>query len=552
MNIQKKKNAFTLVELIIVITILGILATIAFVSFQWYTKDSRDSNRLANINNFQKSLEIYKTKVWIYPVPENITSTWQVDWLDLIYVGSIWDTISRQLSLSKTPVDPLLNDNYIYGTDTNYLTYQISTILENYNANIIIPTTYAYWYKAKVVWNYTWLLKKSSKVYNIPSIIFTWSGDLTSNQTYFVIDKGENLPYKVSWNDSGNLNSTQILKSITSKDNLTITGVLISDWDSNSWSLSQTLGYDIDEVWIAYYGEKKYISDIKVTWDSTINTPEVYNCIWSLVTAHADIINNTWLQVNTNYQNTNISNSCYYTCKSWFWWNNCEIVIPTCNYGEDGTTWVCRDPYWNNVITLNHFDGNLNDEKWSTFSHNGNSSIVSNSYKFWNWSVAFDGNGDYINGTTNSTDAFWDWDYTVELWIKLNTTNQASFFESTNIWWLWSRQGSFIFRYNWDQFHLFSMWSDEVFNASLNSYIWEWIHVAIARSSGTTKLFLNGNVVWTSTKYYNDSIWAKNIWTFCDSTGLSPNWNFDEYRITKWVARYTSNFTPPIQAFPNQ
>jgi len=41
----KKKKAFTLVELIVVITILTILGTIAFISLQGYSRDARDSTR---------------------------------------------------------------------------------------------------------------------------------------------------------------------------------------------------------------------------------------------------------------------------------------------------------------------------------------------------------------------------------------------------------------------------------------------------------------------------------------------------------------------------
>ena len=81
--LKKNKIGFTLVELIIVITILAILATIAFISFQWYTKDSRDTNRLATINSLEKWLQIHQVKVWKLPLPENainITYSWTAIW----------------------------------------------------------------------------------------------------------------------------------------------------------------------------------------------------------------------------------------------------------------------------------------------------------------------------------------------------------------------------------------------------------------------------------------------------------------------------------------
>lgn len=55
---KKQKNAFTLVELIVVITILAILWTIAFINLQWYSMWARDSKRVSDISNIQK-------KIWI-------------------------------------------------------------------------------------------------------------------------------------------------------------------------------------------------------------------------------------------------------------------------------------------------------------------------------------------------------------------------------------------------------------------------------------------------------------------------------------------------------
>ena len=61
------KKGFTLVELIVSITILAILWTIAIISFQWYTKNSRDSVRIADVNNLQTWLELFQVKSWKYP-----------------------------------------------------------------------------------------------------------------------------------------------------------------------------------------------------------------------------------------------------------------------------------------------------------------------------------------------------------------------------------------------------------------------------------------------------------------------------------------------------
>jgi hypothetical protein len=78
-----------------------------------------------------------------------------------------------------------------------------------------------------------------------------------------------------------------------------------------------------------------------------------------------------------------------------------------------------------------------------------------------------------------------------------------------------------------------------------------WHHIAVARSGTATKLFVNGTQVgstFTDTRNYAST-------QFC--FGGETSWfssvgaYYDEIRITKGVARYTANFTPPIAAFPD-
>jgi len=55
---KNTKNAFTLVELIVVITILAILGTIAFISLQGYSADARNSKRTSDIGNIQSAISL--------------------------------------------------------------------------------------------------------------------------------------------------------------------------------------------------------------------------------------------------------------------------------------------------------------------------------------------------------------------------------------------------------------------------------------------------------------------------------------------------------------
>ena len=57
-----KNQAFTLVELIVVVTILAILATIGFVSYSRYLTGVRDTNRIASLTSISDGLELYRTR----------------------------------------------------------------------------------------------------------------------------------------------------------------------------------------------------------------------------------------------------------------------------------------------------------------------------------------------------------------------------------------------------------------------------------------------------------------------------------------------------------
>lgn len=86
---------FTLVELIVVVTIVSILSTIGFVTYTDYLKWVRDGNRLQQISEIYRAMELYATRIQL-PFPDNsisvVAGTTQIgyQW----YAGkSVLDTI---------------------------------------------------------------------------------------------------------------------------------------------------------------------------------------------------------------------------------------------------------------------------------------------------------------------------------------------------------------------------------------------------------------------------------------------------------------------------
>ncbi len=210
MQIQRKQ-AFTLVELIVVITIMAILWTIAFISFQWYSRSARDSRRISDVQNLKKALEIYQVQSSRYPIPSTPTDI-EYLWTTIRTQWTIWDSVATNLSkiLSKKPIDPLTDSEYTYSVLNTWLEYELwliredSSVLSN-NTNIYLNTqTYASNIQAYVTWNYNWQVAKVSiwavdYILAIPSII-NW--DITVSdiieiieQKTLVYDGYDNIPY---------------------------------------------------------------------------------------------------------------------------------------------------------------------------------------------------------------------------------------------------------------------------------------------------------------------------------------------------------------------
>jgi prepilin-type N-terminal cleavage/methylation domain-containing protein len=177
---KKNRNWFTLVELIVVITILAILWTIAFISLQWYSKSTRDSKRLSDLNNFRTTVELYQVSQWRYPDPDNawdITYSWSVvrsQW-------TVWESVVRQLKwLPSIPYDPLTETEYTYSVLNTKKEYQIWTIFEDDSlSSKIVNKSYALDKEkalAHILWTYNWVAAKVSTwettfVLSVPSII---------------------------------------------------------------------------------------------------------------------------------------------------------------------------------------------------------------------------------------------------------------------------------------------------------------------------------------------------------------------------------------------
>lgn len=211
------------------------------------------------------------------------------------------------------------------------------------------------------------------------------------------------------------------------------------------------------------------------------------------------------------------------------------------------------DPFFANVKALLHLDGTngsttITDQiaghAWSVIS---NAQLSTAQFKFGSASLLLDGANDAVRATSADF-TVGTGDVTVEGWIYPSTlpANWVIFDQRPD-----GTQGLYPTIYvTGSTLKLFSNSTDRISGGTVVTGGWQ--HWAWCRASGTSRLFLGGTQVGSnfadSTNYLGTRI---QLGSSGFDTGLGMNGYQDDFRFTPGVARYTSNFTPPVLPFPN-
>jgi hypothetical protein len=163
----------------------------------------------------------------------------------------------------------------------------------------------------------------------------------------------------------------------------------------------------------------------------------------------------------------------------------------------------------------------------------------------------FDGTGDYLTAPSSAAFAFGTGDFTIEFWLNLNSTAAPqtvySHLDGTATLnpHIWCDTGGTIYYYTN---------ANRITGAALATG--QWYHIALCRSSGSTRLFIDGvqsgSTYSDPNNYGGGSAAPLGIGTFW--SGGSPytlstlNGYISNVREVKGTALYTTTFTPPSSA----
>jgi hypothetical protein len=185
----------------------------------------------------------------------------------------------------------------------------------------------------------------------------------------------------------------------------------------------------------------------------------------------------------------------------------------------------------------------------------GNAQISTSVVKYGSGSIYLDGTGDYLflNSPTTNLFSFGTGDFTIEFWV--NTLDLGASADKAIIDFRpTGTNGAYPYLYIYQSqiVYWFNAAGAITQSGTLSTNVW--YHVALCRSGSSTRLFING-VQSGSTFTNSDSCSVgANRPVIGVNSGLGANFNgyLDDIRITKGLARYIANFTPPLVALPRQ
>ena len=227
-----------------------------------------------------------------------------------------------------------------------------------------------------------------------------------------------------------------------------------------------------------------------------------------------------------------------------------NLATDTNSFSLVFVTLVQNSNYTTSLITTDGSTGNNtafvdSSTNGATITASGDPKLTTYSpYRDGGYSVKIDSTGnDWIYANSHSDFNFGTGDFTVEFWMKSQKSDQWLLLIDQQ----YQAQGISIWINPTNQLVYYPNSSTPALTSQALPMT-DWIHVALVRSSGTTKFYVNG--VWNSTSYSDSQNFNTNL-----PIKIGSDYNqgpygyigyFRDVRVTN-TAVYSSDFTPPTE-----
>jgi hypothetical protein len=244
----------------------------------------------------------------------------------------------------------------------------------------------------------------------------------------------------------------------------------------------------------------------------------------------------------------------------WFgYMTDSRVVLGTNVYGTGSTITIPTAPLTavsGTSLLLNYTNAGVIDNTMSNVLETvGGAQISTTQSKFGGSSIYFDGTGDYLVARYNKSLGLLDnqADFTLEGWfyktVAGTTQVLLSTFEFSGTYTGWALQFNSS---NFAEFYCYDSGNNpQLLTGTGTIALNTWIHVAVSRHSGNTRLFVDGSIQTTRATAFANTVTESPL-----IMGMRPGFAdqlftgyMDDVRITSGIARYTANFTAPLVPF---
>jgi len=247
-------------------------------------------------------------------------------------------------------------------------------------------------------------------------------------------------------------------------------------------------------------------------------------------------------------------------------WGTTLYKMDKSSTGAPDGTWdsVSGGSVWDTYTKLMlHCDGantstTFTDEIGKTMTAAGGAQLSTAQQKFGTASGLFDGTGDYLSTPDHADWYFGTGDFTIDFWVRFDTLPATTTWQvivsqyanAANFWriYLYNTAGTYSWRFG---NRVGGSDTIEIFKDSSGLVVNTWYHIAFARNGNNFYWFQGGvqqGTTATDADPIDDNAGLLYIGTDTTAANFFNGW-LDEIRISKGIARWTANFTPPAAAY---
>ena len=290
---KNKKQAFSLVEILISITIVVLISVVWASAFSTYDDSSKNSKVVSDLLWLKSSLDLYIDQEGDLNIPSWNLKFYKDDASyahdfddDAFWVsGYITENTFPKKYINYIPLDPKTNQYYAYARTKSSLSYELAWVISK-----------NWWYYSIVRWNYDWdsSLYSLVKEYNGPEFVYdNWSENFPYNPEYrSLVWKINSFSWEIFINDYELLVDDIDYVLLEEGDNLFVwtwsnIDIYLSDWN-------QILLGDINSSTELDFSTMEYTND-----DNIVSSIKLILNLWTIWTKASKLNKSSEFEVYT-------------------------------------------------------------------------------------------------------------------------------------------------------------------------------------------------------------------------------------------------------------